>query len=86
MEEEEAAEVTALQQVETPVVEQVSGALRSLLHHLLLADHLHQLVVDTQPATQADVEDIRCVMSSRGAVPVVVNNCMGRKWGRPTRG
>lgn len=63
-----------LQQVDAAVVQQVGGALRSLLHHLILGDDLHRLVVDTQPAVKTNVEDIRGVMSACCAVSMVINN------------
>lgn len=64
-----------LQQVDAAVVQQVGGALRSLLHHLVLVDDLHCLVVNAQPAVKTDVEDIRGVMTACRAVPVVIDNC-----------
>lgn len=64
-----------LQQVDAAVVKQVGGALCSLLHHVVLVDHLHRLVVDAQPAVQPDVEDVRSVMAARGTVPMVIDDC-----------
>lgn len=63
-----------LQQVYAAIVQQVCSALRSLLHHLVLVDNLHCLVIDTQPAIKTDVEDIRGVMSACRAVSVVIDN------------
>lgn len=67
--------VWCLQQVDATVVQQVGSALSSLLHHLVLVDDLHCLVVNAQPAVQTDVEDIRGVMAACSAVPMVIDNC-----------
>lgn len=64
-----------LQQVQTPVVQQVGSALCSLLHHLMLIDDLHHLVINAQPAVQTDVEDICSVVATRGTVPMVIDDC-----------
>lgn len=63
-----------LQQVNAAVVQQVGGTLCSLLHHLVLVDDLHRLVVNAQPAVKTDVEDIRGVMTACRAVPMVIHN------------
>lgn len=63
-----------LQQVETAVVQQVGGALCSLLHHVVLVDDLHRLVVNAQPAVKTNVEDIRGVMTTCRTVPMVIDN------------
>lgn len=63
-----------LQQVNAAVVQQVGSALCSLLHHLVLVDDLHCLVVNAQPAVKTDVEDIRGVMTACRAVPMVIDN------------
>lgn len=63
-----------LQQVEAAVVQQVGGALWSLLHHLVLVDDLHRLVVNAQPAVKTNVEDIRGVMTACRTVPMVIHN------------
>lgn len=63
-----------LQQVNAAVVQQVGGALCSLLHHLVLVDDLHCLVVNAQPAVKTNVEDIRGVMTACCAVPMVIDN------------
>ena len=68
-----------LQQVDAAVVQQVRGALGRLLHHLVLVDDLHRLVVDAQPAVQTDVEDVRGVMAARSAVPMVIDHCGERR-------
>lgn len=70
--------VWCLQQVDATVVQQVGGALCSLLHNLVLVDNLHCLVVNAQPAVQTDVEDIRCVMAACSAVPMVIDNFAGQ--------
>lgn len=64
-----------LEQVHTAVVQEVGCALRSGLHHLVLADHLDRLVVDAQPAVEADLEDVRGVVAARGTAAVVVDHC-----------
>lgn len=64
-----------LQQVHTTVVQQVGSALCSLLHHLMLIDDLHRLVINAQPAVQTDVEDICSVVATRGTVPMVIDDC-----------
>lgn len=63
-----------LQQVDTAVVQQVGGALCSLLQHLVLVDDLHCLVVNAQPAVEPNVEDIRGVMTACRTVPMVIDN------------
>lgn len=63
-----------LQQVDAAVVQQVGGALCSLLHHLVLVDDLHCLVVNAQPAVKTNVEDISGVMTACRAVPMVIDN------------
>lgn len=63
-----------LQQVDATVVQQVGGALCSLLHHLVLVDDLHCLVVNAQPAVKTDVEDIRGVMTACRTVSMVIHN------------
>lgn len=63
-----------LQQVDTAVVKQVGGALCSLLQHLVLADDLHRLVVNAQPAVEPNVEDIRGVVTACCTVPMVIDN------------
>lgn len=65
-----------LQQVDTAVIQQVGSALCSLLHHLVLVDDLHCLVINAQPAVKTNVEDIRGVMTSCCAVPMVIDNCL----------
>lgn len=67
-----------LQQVESAVVQQVGGALRSLLHHLVLVDNLHRLVIDAKPAIKTNVEDISGVMTTCRTVSMVIDNCEGR--------
>ncbi len=57
------------------VVQQVGSALCSLLHHLMLIDDLHRLVINAQPAVQTDVEDICSVVATCGTVPMVIDNC-----------
>lgn len=64
-----------LQQVDAAVVQQVGGALCSLLHHLVLVDDLHCLVVNAQPAVKTNVEDIRGVVTACCTVPMVIDNC-----------
>lgn len=72
-----------LQQVDAAVVQQVGGALCSLLHHLVLGDDLHRLVVDAQPAVKTDVEDVRGVMTTCRTVPMVIDNWLrGRDRGK----
>lgn len=66
-----------LQQVEAAVVQQVGGALCSLLHHLVLVDNLHRLVINAKPAVKTNVEDIRGVMTACRAVSMVIDNCLG---------
>lgn len=70
-----------LQQVDTAVVKQVGGALCSLLQHLVLADDLHRLVVNAQPAVEPNVEDIRGVVTACRAVPMVIDNWSHRRTG-----
>lgn len=68
----------ALQQVETAIVEQVGGALRALLQHVVLADDLHCLVVGAKPAIETDVEDVCGVVATSGAVPMVIDDLGGQ--------
>lgn len=68
-----------LQQVDAAVVQQVGGALCSLLHHLVLVDDLHCLVVNAQPAVKTNVEDIRGVVTACCTVPMVIDNWLWRK-------
>ena len=63
-----------LQQVDAAVVQQVGSALCCLLHHLVLVDDLHCLVVNAQPAVKTNVEDIRGVMTTCCTVPMVIDN------------
>lgn len=63
-----------LQQVDTAIVQQVGGALWSLLQHLVLVDDLHCLVVNAQPAVEPNVEDIRGVVTTCRTVPMVIDN------------
>ena len=62
-----------LQQVHSAVVEEVGCAVRSGLHHLVLADHLDRLVIDAQPAVQPDLEDVCSVMTTRRTAAVMLS-------------
>lgn len=64
-----------LQQVHAAVIQEVGCALGGGLHHLVLADHLDRLVVDAQPAVEADLEDVRAVVAARCAAAVMVDHC-----------
>lgn len=63
-----------LQQVDAAVVQQIGSALCSLLHHLVLVDDLHRLVVNAQPAIKTNVEDVCGVMTASRTVPMVIDN------------
>ena len=71
-----------LQQVHPAVVQQVCSALRRLLHHVVLVDYFHSLVVDAQPAVQTNVEDICSVMAACCTVSVVIDNWRGNWQGK----
>lgn len=71
-----------LQQVDTAVVQQVGGALCSLLQQLVLVDDLHRLVVNAQPAVEPNVEDIRGVMTACRTVPMVIHNWLSWETGQ----
>lgn len=75
-----------LQQVDAAVVQQVGGALGGGLQQLVLVDDLHRLVVDAQPAVEANVEDVRGVVAARRAVAMVIDDCgeEGRRSGSVT--
>lgn len=74
---------TGLQQVHTAVIQEVGCAVSSRLHHLVLVNHLDRLVIDAQPAIEADLEDVRGVVAARGAVAVMVDHWKTMPSGQP---